>query len=94
MRLWLTAVAARQEDTRRDLPQSLGRAVLAAVYHLNSEVIFIHVVDHGPWLPVTQRTSGAWLWLLRSGLAWLGNLGNREWWGPWPFPFHASLEVD
>ncbi|CAE7041536.1 unnamed protein product [Symbiodinium sp. CCMP2592] len=35
---------------------------------LTAVVIFIHVVDHGPWLPVTQRTSGAWLWLLRSGL--------------------------
>lgn len=35
---------------------------------LTAVVVFIHVVDHGPWLPVTQRTSGAWLWLLRSGL--------------------------
>ncbi|CAE7349362.1 unnamed protein product [Symbiodinium natans] len=35
---------------------------------LTAIVLFIHVIDHGPWLPVTQHTGGAWLLLLRSGL--------------------------
>ena len=28
----------------------------------------IHVIDHGPWLPVPYRSGGAWLLLIRSGL--------------------------
>ena len=40
----------------------------ASLPGLGFEVLFIHVLDHGPWLPMATRSWGAQLLLLRSGL--------------------------
>ena len=50
------------------LSASEKRVVFCYTAPIFTEVFFIHVLDHGPWLPVTQGMSGAWLFLLRSGL--------------------------
>ena len=44
-------------------------------------MLYIHVIDHGPWLPVPHRSFGASLMLFRSGLG--PNSGRKEGGGGW-----------